>query len=70
MEIIENAGINKEQATAFATTIKESHDNSDVVTKGDLRELELTIKAELLLLRWMIGFIFAGILSLIIKSFF
>jgi len=70
MEIIENAGINKEQATAFATAIKESHDNSDVVTKGDLRELELTIKAELLLLRWMIGFIFAGILSLIIKSFF
>ena len=35
-------------------------------TKMDIEKL----KAELLVLKWMLGFVLAGILSLIIKSFF
>lgn len=48
-----------------------------LATKADLKELELrlenkleTLRSELTLLKWMIGFIFAGVLSLILKAFF
>ena len=42
----------------------------DLATKIDLREFELRINAQLLLLKWMIGFMLAGVLSLILKAFF
>ncbi len=41
-----------------------------IVTKHDLKELELKINAQLLLLKWMMAVILAGIVSLIIKAFF
>jgi hypothetical protein len=39
-------------------------------TKSDLKELELKINAQLMLLKWMMGFILAGVVSLILKAFF
>jgi hypothetical protein len=44
-----------------------------LATKGDINRLEkeLTeIKAEQKLMRWMMGFVLAGIAALILKSFF
>ena len=42
----------------------------ELTTKADIKELELRINAQLLLLKWMIGFILAGIISLIMNAFF
>ena len=49
----------------------------ELATKIDLRELELRldtrferIDGELKLNRWMLGFLIAGVMSLVIKTFF
>jgi len=49
----------------------------ELSTKHDLKELELrmenkfeSIRGELVLLKWMMGFLLAGVISLILKAFF
>ena len=49
----------------------------DSKTQGSIRELELRMEAkfesakgEMTLLKWMIGFVLAGVVSLILKAFF
>jgi len=80
------AGFQEAQAEALVGEIKKLQDTAivDLATKGDIstlraeiRELELrlenkfeSIKGEMLLLKWMIGFVLAGIVSLILKTFF
>jgi hypothetical protein len=44
-----------------------------LATKNDIHLLQSDmekVKAELLVLKWMLGFVLAGILSLILKTFF
>jgi hypothetical protein len=41
-----------------------------LATKSDVKELELELSAEINLLKWMMGFVLAGILSLIARAFF
>jgi len=74
---LEKAGLNEKQAEAISAGILRAHDSADVATKGDLREMELRIdkkltemKGESTLIRWMLGLIMAGIVGLMIKSFF
>lgn len=58
-------------------TTKSDLKNLENVIKNDLRNLETEIEAkfsnirhEITLMKWMLGFIFAGILSIFMKSFF
>ena len=47
--------------------MEEFNTKKDILaTKMDIEKL----KAELLVIKWMLGFVLAGILSLIVKSFF
>lgn len=41
-----------------------------IATKTDLKEFELKIITQLLHLKWMMGFILAGVFSPILKAFF
>jgi len=43
VQTLEGAGVNREQASAFAAAVRDSHDAADVTTKRDLRELELRL---------------------------
>jgi len=43
VQTLESAGVSREQATAIASAVRDSHDAADVATKGDLRELELQL---------------------------
>jgi len=43
VQTLEEAGVNREQASAFAAAVRDSHDAADVTTKRDLRELELRL---------------------------
>lgn len=43
---------------------------ADLVTKKDLQIELAPVKSDLLLLKWMIGFILGGIIALILKTFF
>ena len=76
---LKTAGISQEQAEAVVRVIAEAQDG--LVTKHDLNEAKNEIKAdmnvrferidgELKLNRWMLGVLLAGVLSLVLKTFF
>lgn len=65
-------GISEKQAEAIAEAIQ-----TNAVSKEDLLELKMElkneisdIKSQVMVLTWMMGFILAGIASLVIKTFF
>lgn len=69
---LKEAGVPDEQAEAQAEALAEAFETSHeaLATKNDLRELELKINAQLMLLKWMTGILLAGVLSLVMKAFF
>jgi len=77
VKTLEAAGVPSPQAEAISAAVRKAHDSADVTTKGDLRELELRLRGDITdvrgeqkLHRWMLGFVFAGVLSLVVKAFF
>jgi len=48
VQTLEEAGISREQASAFAAAVRDSHDAADTATKGDLREMELRLRSDML----------------------
>jgi hypothetical protein len=68
-------GVSQEHADAFVLAIVESQNS--LVTKTDL-ELALTpiktdlavLKADSITLKWMMGVLIAGVMSIVIKTFF
>ena len=76
---LKTAGIPQEQAEAVVRVIAEAQDG--LVTKHDLTDVKNEIKAamevrferidgELKLNRWMLGVLLAGVISLVLKTFF
>ncbi len=66
------AGFNEGQAEALSDAFKDSQETTleDLATKRDLEALEVRINGELKLMKWMLGFVLAGIAALVLKSFF
>jgi hypothetical protein len=71
---LETSGLTRKQSEMVISVLKKSQ--GELATKIDLRELELRldtrferIDGELKLNRWMLGFLVAGVMSLVIKSF-
>ncbi|GFN45969.1 hypothetical phage protein [Candidatus Regiella insecticola] len=74
---LEKSGVSSEQAEAISTAVKESHESAEIATKRDIDDLRKDLRLEMAeisseqkVIRWMLGFVMAGILSLIIKAFF
>ncbi len=72
---LETSGFTRQQSEKVVSVLKKSQ--GELVTKADLRETELRIDSrfervdgELKLNRWMLGAILAGVLSIVIKTFF
>lgn len=69
---LSGAGFNAEQAEVLTRALTERE--SDLVTKDYLRaeliEALAPIRSDILLLKWMLGLVLAGILTLILKAFF
>ena len=66
---LKTAGFTQEQAEVQAEAQKEILAeilDSSLATKDDIHRLE----KEILVLKWMTGFMLAGVLSLILKAFF
>jgi hypothetical protein len=71
---LEATGVPREQARAMVRAIAKSQDN--LMTKADM-EIALNplktdfaiVKTELVMQRWMLGFLMAGMLSLMLKAF-
>ncbi len=62
------AGIPQEQAEAVVRVIAEAQHR--LVTKDDLEIALSPLKADLAVLKWMIGILIAGVMSIVIKTFF
>jgi len=74
---LESAGMPTGQAEAISTAVRKAQANADVATKEDLRQLETRMDAKFDVLnakfdqfRWVMGFMLAAILSLVVKTFF
>jgi len=46
VQTLEKAGIDREQASAFANAVRDSHESAELATKADLRELRSELKAD------------------------
>lgn len=72
---LKSVGVSQEHADAFVRAIVESQDS--LVTKTDL-EIALTpiktdlvvLKADSVTLKWMMGVLIVGVMSIVIKTFF
>jgi hypothetical protein len=62
------AGISQEQAEAVVRVIAEAQD--ELVTKTYLDIKLSLILTDLAILKWMMGVLLAGVLSLVLKAFF
>jgi len=80
VETLEAARLTREQATAIATAVRDAQESADVATKGDIALVRKDVEGvrseiksvhnELSIHRWMLGFVFAGMISLLVKTFF
>jgi hypothetical protein len=50
--------------------VRDSTDAADLVTRQDLEIALSPLKADLLLLKWMMGVVVTGIIALILRTFF
>jgi hypothetical protein len=73
VKTLEASGMPASQAEAMATAVRDSSAGSELITRKDLQiELQKEIapvKADLLLLKWMMGVIVAGVAALVMKAF-
>ena len=59
-----------EQAEAFSTAFKEVSGEAELATKRDIEKLEHKVDKDLTLVKWMLGVLLAGVVSLVMKQFF
>ncbi|MGH8474290.1 MAG: DUF1640 domain-containing protein [Methylococcales bacterium] len=62
------AGVPPEQAEAVVRAIVEAQ--SQLVTKSDLATALAALRVDLAVLKWMMGVLLAGVVSLVLKTFF
>jgi len=51
VQTLEEAGVDRQQASAFAAAVRDSHETADLATKADLREMEVRMDAKMEVLR-------------------
>ena len=62
---LKTAGFTAEQAEAVVRVIAEAQD--ELVTKKDLEISLAPLKADVNLLKWMMGFVLAGVVGILLK---
>ncbi len=72
---LKTAGISAEQAESIVRVIAEAQ--NELATKQDLKELSQALEVrferidgQFALLKWMMGILIAGVMSIVIKTFF
>ena len=68
VEQLRSAGIPQEQAEAVVRVIARSQDS--LVTQMGLETALAPLRTDLAVLKWMMGLMSAGVMSLVIKTFF
>jgi hypothetical protein len=65
---LKSAGIPQEQAEAVVRAITQAQ--GQLVTKADLEVALAPIRTDLAVLKWMLGVLLAGVVSLVLEAFF
>ena len=68
VEQLRSAGIPQEQAEAVVKVIAKSQDS--LVTQMGLEAALVPLRTDLAVLKWMMGLMIAGVMSLVLKTFF
>ena len=68
VEQLRTAGIPQEQAEAVVRVIAKSQDS--LVTQIGLEIALAPLRTDLAVLKWMMGLLLAGVMSLVLKTFF
>lgn len=67
---LREAGFEERQAEAITEALSSANESVELVTKSDLHAELAPLKAELLVVKWMLGLLLAGVASLVLKAFF
>ena len=65
---LKTAGIPQEQAEAIVRVLVKAQDQ--LVTKTDLDSALAPLRTDLAVLKWMMGLLLAGVVSLVLKTYF
>ena len=71
VETLEASGFTQPQARALSVAVREVQSNSDVATKQDIQVVKVelaSVRSDLGTIRWILGFIGGGIVTLVIKA--
>ena len=63
-------GFTEQQAEALAEALADAQREAEPVTKKDLQIELAPIRADINLMKWMMGLLLAGVLALVLKTFF
>jgi hypothetical protein len=67
---LKESGIPEGQAEAIAEAFRDASVEAELATKRDVERLEMRMEGEFLLLKWLVGVTFAGVLAILLKTFF
>jgi hypothetical protein len=70
VEKLKAGGIPDEQAKAISEAFRDASGEADLVSKKDLPIELAPIRADINLIKWMLGILLGGVLTLILKAFF
>ena len=67
---LKEAGLPENQAEALADAFRDAIGEFELVTRKDLQIELAPIRTDLVVIKWMVGIVLAGIASLVLKAFF
>jgi hypothetical protein len=70
VEKLKLGGVPEDQAKAISEAFRDASGESDYVTKKDLQIELAPLRADINLIKWMLGILLAGVTALLIKTFF
>ncbi|MFI3123388.1 MAG: DUF1640 domain-containing protein [Methylococcales bacterium] len=69
VQTLTESGFDQKQAEGMAKALRNAQEETEAVTKGDLKEVELRLTGELNLVKWMLGALLALAITNFAKQF-
>jgi len=69
VQTLTESGFEQKQAEGMAKALRNAQEETEAVTKADLKEVELRLTGELNLVKWMLGALLALAITNFVKQF-
>ena len=70
VEKLKSAGLPEKQAKTSSAAFRDASGEADLVTKKDLQIELAAVRADINLIKWMMGILLGGVMALVLKAFF